>query len=151
MGGVTSGTRYGNGAGWGGPAKGAGKPARAFDADDAAAVRPAAGPGRGHISETTAAKQAVAAERAEQMRAVLAEIAVAGRSEMARVQAAQALLNRIEGMPVQANLNVNTDDVSRLSDDELRAELARLGGDAAAAATGDAAAGDSPELPGLRR
>ena len=146
---ASSGTRYGNGAGWGGPAKGAGSAAPSFTTGAGEPTREKGpGPGRGHISEATAAKRAADAERGEEMRRVLRDIAVAGRSEMARVQAAQALLNRIEGMPVQANLNVNSDDLSHLTDDELRAELARI---SAEADRGDAEAEGQSELPGVRQ
>ena len=75
--------------------------------------------------------------RNARMKEILAEIAEDTTApHAARVNAADKWLDRDEGKPVQTNINANVDDVSKLSDDELRAELARLGGEASAAFTG---------------
>jgi hypothetical protein len=43
-----------------------------------------------------------------------------------QLQAAQALLVRLEGTPVQKHLNVDYDHVSQLTDEQLASELRRL-------------------------
>ena len=57
-----------------------------------------------------------------------------------RVAAITRILEREIGRPVQPNSHADRDDVASLSDDELRAELARLEREAAAAAAGGAGA-----------
>lgn len=44
-----------------------------------------------------------------------------------RVMASVGALDRLEGKPVQRTITANADDLARLSDDELRAELERFG------------------------
>ncbi len=53
-----------------------------------------------------------------------------------RVAAITRILEREIGRPVPPNSHADRDDVASLSDDELRAELARLEREAAAAAAG---------------
>ena len=60
-----------------------------------------------------------------------------------RIAAADKLWDRIDGKPAQMNLNVNSNEVSSLTDDELRSEIARLRREAGfdAAGAGEAAGG----------
>jgi hypothetical protein len=57
-----------------------------------------------------------------------------------RVAAITRILDREIGRPAQPDTHAERDDVASLSDDELRAELARLEREAAAAAAGGAGA-----------
>ena len=117
----------GMGAGWGGPAKGAGTK----DLN------------RGGAHRTREAIANKAAE-AEKMLAIIADIA---RDEEAlpqtRVMAAATVLDRIEGKAVQRSITATADDLARLSDDDLRRELARFGG----AEVEDTAGNSTPCLP----
>ena len=113
---ATSGTRKGNGAGYGGPAKGPGADAPMqppFEAGN----QTAAGP----HDNTTGAEQ-----RAE-MLAIITEVAK-DRSQpgMARISAADKWLDRYEGKPLARNLNINTDELADLDDDALAARRADL-------------------------
>lgn len=129
------------GAGWGGPAKGKGTGGPKLGVENLM-------PGDHGQPRPTAEAVAAGKSRAERMRAILDEIASDPKAPpQARVAAADRLLDRIEGKPVQTNLNANVDDVSRLSDDDLhaelarqRAELARLRGESVEAGTGGGAA-----------
>jgi hypothetical protein len=53
-----------------------------------------------------------------------------------RLRASAMGLDRIEGTPIARNINVNSDDISKLSDAEIAAELARLGRNGAKTAPG---------------
>ena len=117
----TSGARRkGNGAGWGGPAKGTHPPKPRHDFDKQA------GPGRGHYSVEGEARLERQARHAEVMKQILFGVAT---SEVAddgvRVQAAEKMLNRLEGLPVQKVITAETDPVSMLSDDQLDDEIER--------------------------
>lgn len=81
------------GNGWGGEAKGAGAPM--FVAGNQAAAGP-------HDMLTDAV-------RAQKLRDELYTIATTSERDDTRVSASVALLNRIEGMPVARNLNINRD------------------------------------------
>lgn len=117
-GGRTSGTRIGNGAGlgagYGGPAKGAGS----------GAERQSFGPctnrqgNNQHTPDTAAAQRR---EQAEQLKDMLHQLALGGASETARVQAATAFLNRVEGMPVATQRVSLQVDPAALTDAELAA------------------------------
>lgn len=121
-------TRVGNGEGWGGPANGA----------STSRFQPGES-GGGHLPEN----RAKAASRAEEMRDVLYGIATNKKAHaMVRVNAADKLLDRIEGKAPQTNINRNTNDLSSLSDAELDAELARREGTPPGAAAGTGPAGD---------
>lgn len=119
------------GKSWGGPAKGAGR--------CKALGLPAKGPGWGRLipspiglknaNMTTEEMKKRDAERAEQMKKIILDIATDEKAHPeTRLSAANSMLNRIEGQAVARNINANVDDVSSLSDDELRQDLARLGG-----------------------
>lgn len=144
----TPGIRYGSaGDGWGGPAKGPGNgnPRQNF----------AGGGGNDRVMDSRASrapgepsKYATDKERAEararELKDHLYHLARRAEREETQVRATEAWLNRHEGMPVARNVNLNVNDAERLTDDELRAELARLGG-----AVADPAAGDAPPaMPG---
>lgn len=141
--------RRGNG-GWGGPAKGAGRGdgiPRPWTKDT-----PTLTTKPGHHPEITPAKlsrmerAARDQEQADQMRANLVQLALHGKTENARVAASVAVLNRLEGMPLARNVNLNVNDASSLTDDEIAAELNALTSRARAAAGIDAG-NDAPELP----
>lgn len=155
---ASSGTRYGNGAGWGGPAKGAGAP-KAPPLDGGGI-----GPGRGHLSEKTVARQLSrlerqddydrrfdeALDRTEAMAKRLHERINSAKGDMGFAALASAagrldaeVMDRTRGRPVQTNLNVNRDDVTALSDAELRAELEAVGGEATSALAGSETAAAS--------
>ncbi len=118
----SSSTRRGNGAGWGGPAKGAGN-------QDA-------GPGRPD-AETAPAIQAAKAERLEAVKAKIFDLAMNADRQETQLQAAVAFLNREEGTPIARSITVQTDDLASLSDAELTERLAHL--ERVAAAAGDGA------------
>ena len=79
------------GKGWGGAAKGG----------SASRIKPGDPDGIAAMGNDPAMR-ARNAERAEQMRGVLYGIALDGENEHARIAAATAFLNRVEGMPKQA-------------------------------------------------
>lgn len=112
-------TRTGNGAGWGGPAKGAApdrKPKTDFSADTNA---------QGHSRATPDTRAALRREQAEQLKDMLHGLALSGESESARVQAATAFLNRVEGMPV-ARVETTVKNPVEMTDEERQAEIAAL-------------------------
>lgn len=126
--------RIGNGAGWGGPAKGAGstRPALPLIGIDRDQPTPEA--------KSMGRKDADA--RADEMRAVLYAIATDAEAHaMVRVHAADKLLDRLEGKAVATNVSVSASSIAALSDAELAAELARLEREARDAAARVAAAG----------
>lgn len=126
----------GNGAGWGGPAKGA----------STSRIKPGDPDG---IRTMNRGKE-VQAERREKVLRMYEEIVDDPEQPvMARITAGDKLLDRIDGKPMQTNLNLNRDDVSRLSDAELEAEIARLEREAAGAAAGEAKPGDPVEPGGV--
>jgi hypothetical protein len=107
------------GPGWGGPAKGMngtkgighGGPARGV-------------PGPIPTTSRRARKIANAEECMEKM----TELMNQKRFPFLSLQAADKLLNRLEGLPVARNLNINADAAANLSDAELDAEIAQLEG-----------------------
>lgn len=123
-----------SGAGWGGPAKGAGTTTPINEHPDSFAALP---PGE---RKAKLVDKAAAAERA----LVIYESIMENEAEMAsnRISAANALLNRIEGMPVARSITGTMDDLERMSDADLIAELERankilaIGGPKAGAAKG---------------
>jgi hypothetical protein len=118
---TSSTTRHGNGSGgegWGGPPKGPGskKPKHDFDGTP--------GPGRGKFSVTGEARKEQTYRRVETLMELLWEIANNGKEPTpARINAANHLLNRIQGLPVQTVLTAATDDLSMMTDAELAADL----------------------------
>src|SRR4051794_38042075 len=105
----TSGTRHGSGSGWGGDAKGAGTggPARAFATGNKEAA--------GHAGHDKPALQA-RAERIEALNDKLFVLAMTADKQETQMQAAVHLLNRLEGCPVQRNVNVELVDPKELTD-----------------------------------
>ena len=65
--------------------------------------------------------------RAEMMDTIYT-VAMTSESEALRMMAADKVLDRLIGKPMQTNLNLNRDDISQMSADELRDELAKLSG-----------------------
>lgn len=114
-------TRHGNGSGLYGPAKGAGiggakRPA--FEPGNKAA----AGADHSDVEQTRQAKAA----KAETLKNHLYTLATTAEREDTQVRAAEAWLNREEGMPVARNITVATDDLSQLDDDALARRQAEL-------------------------
>lgn len=123
----TCGTRRGNGAGWGGPAKGA----------SASRIAPGDPDGIQAMSNDEDVK-ARAARRSEIMRDHLFRLAQHAQREETQIAAAVAYLDRTEGKPVALNINHNVSDPAQLSDDELSAIAARGRREAPAEAPADA-------------
>jgi len=142
-----------NGPGYGGPAKGAGwgreksgsvrQELKPFGPDNPA-------PPRHRTPEELAARKLELAGRVDEYLDMWHEIAC-NRKEYTgnRMAAMEKAANRIEGTPVARNVNVNTDDVSHLSDDELRAELERISRAAGQAAAGNEAPGSEERSPSV--
>jgi hypothetical protein len=82
------------------------------------------------------------------LKGVLSEIALDGDApHLARIQAADKMLNRIEGMPVQRNLNINAD--ADRSPDDIASELDAIRTRRARVAVGaGTVAPGVPEQPG---
>jgi hypothetical protein len=109
------------GAGWGGPAKGAGMPTPRHD------LGGNPGPGRGHYSKAGEGRLERQARHAEEMRQIYYEFAHDDSKEDAiRLTAATHMLNRSEGLPVQKVVTASTDPISLMGDDELEAEREKL-------------------------
>jgi hypothetical protein len=118
-GGLRSTTRV---PGWGGPAKGAGKiiPTKKLDGP---------GPGRGKFSVAGEARKEQTYRRVETLMELLWEIANNRVEQTAsRIAAANHLLNRIQGLPVQTVISTTTDDFSMMTDAELATDLERRSG-----------------------
>jgi hypothetical protein len=88
-----------------------------------------------------AALKAFRQRRAEVLEDHLYKLALEAEREEVQVQAATRLHAIYEGLPVARVINTTVDDVGAMSDDALRDELARLGGEAASAAAGTASQG----------
>jgi hypothetical protein len=113
-------------AGWGGPAKGAGKKTPAFVFTDP-------GPGRGKFTAEGEKRKEAQHRRVETLLAFLWEVTTGktidgSHTVPTRVQAAKHLLDRIQGMPVQMVASITTDDLSMMTDDELAADVKRRSG-----------------------
>ena len=126
-------TRYGNGGhgqGWGGPAKGAGRPIPLKAWDSRSETRQTIPGGRGDEvkMKTRAERRAIRQERAEALEDHLYKLALSAEREETQVTAAARLHAIYEGQPVARNITATVDDIGQLSDDDLRDELARLGG-----------------------
>jgi hypothetical protein len=128
------GNGVGKGDGWGGPAKGGGGNERKpFTTNSPTRVTHTITDG---TPPPLSDRKALRRQRTELLEDMLFDIAEKSERDETRVSAAVRLHAIYNGQPVARNLNVNTDDIANLSDDELRAELARAGG-----ASGSAAAG----------
>jgi hypothetical protein len=103
------------GPGWGGPPKGKGR--------DSAALKPRT---REKRENEEPAKRQVREELAQEAFDALVTIVRTSKHEGAILQAAVAILNRVEGLPVARTIAATTDDLERLTDEELEAELARF-------------------------
>jgi hypothetical protein len=135
----------GAGDGWGGPARGAGRgnPPRNFNSDTAKTAREKQASDRkaGVMSKADLRRQ-----RTEQLEDLLFDLATSAEREETKVSAATKLHAIYNGQPVARNLNVQADDISQLTDDELRAELARAGGTSPTLGQGDDPAGMPAKL-----
>lgn len=136
---------HGQGDGWGGPPRGAGSGfERAFfnseNSRDATAKREADRKA-GKMSKADLRRQ-----RTEELETLLYELAMRAEREETQVSAATKLHAIYNGQPIARNVNVQADDISQLSDDELRAELARTSGTSLAPDEGDSAPGMSGKL-----
>lgn len=125
---ATSGTRRGNGCGkgqgWGGPAKGAGSDAPSFS-DSLENRIGGVEPFDEQVRQSAAEREVMRKEQAEELKDELYRIGKHGLRESDRVPAITAFLNRVEGMPIARNVNLNT-EMSNLTDEQLVEERARL-------------------------
>jgi hypothetical protein len=111
----------GKGDGWGGPPSG--RPGKALIIEG----RPSFEPGNLH-GMTRNGKAERRAERSEQMETVLYNLALGAEREETQMNAAVRLHAIYNGQPVAKVVSTSVDDVSDLSDDAIRAELAILSG-----------------------
>lgn len=108
--------RRGMGAGWGGPAKGAGiggETRPQFAEGNTAAV---------NRSDPNPDKRI----EAEVLRAHMYRLATQAERQETQVAAAREWFNRVEGLPVARTITVATDDISQLDDDALARRQAEL-------------------------
>jgi hypothetical protein len=138
----------GQGDGWGGPPRGTGNGNQRgiFNSENAraAATKKITNQEAGVMSKADIRRQ-----RTEELENLLYDLAHNAEREETKVSAAVKLHAIYNGQPVARNLNMQADDISQLSDDELRAELARAGGEATAAGQGIEATGMPRKLPGV--
>lgn len=138
----------GNGAGRGGPAKGAGGgdpwggPARGASASR---ILPGDPDGIQRMSKDPDIKARNEARNVE-LKEHLYHLAKNAEREETQLSAAVAWLDRDEGKPIARSVTTTVDDVSQLSDLELTAEIARLERELGEAAprAGEAEAGKPP-------
>ena len=132
--------RHGNGAGWGGSAKGA-SVAPPLSADD------------DHRGQHNAARIVAKEDRIARLVAHLEHLAFSAENEGTQVQAADKALDRLEGKAIARQITADANDVDKLSDAELIANIERVSralgisvvglGDA----TAGKPAGDVPAIP----
>lgn len=108
------------GAGWGGPAKGfVNKPPKAFSSTHQPESRVSKlpeGVTRAQLKE----------QRTKIIEDMLFEIATESDNAPLRMNAGAKLHAIYNGMPIARQVSTTVDDVSKMSDEELRAELSRL-------------------------
>lgn len=109
MGGRTSGTRRGNGPGWGGPKRGEGH--KITDAADAKAVQALRTP------ERKAGKEARAAALLDH----LETLAFNAERQETQLAAASAALDRLVGKPVQTQVNIKGEPFAGWTPEQLEA------------------------------
>jgi len=121
----TSGTRKGNGDGWGGPANGPGwgGPAKGASIKPKRPALGTPGPGRGHYSVAGEERR----ERKERLAEEMCELYYTFAHDpeqptMVRLSAATHLLNRIDGLAVAKVVTSEADDLSMMTVEELEAE-----------------------------
>jgi hypothetical protein len=143
--------RKGNGAGHGGPAKGAGQgdgwggPAKGVKVPRGTSPKT---PGFGDfepgntLQMNRTGKAEMRAARTEMLEEKLFNLAMDAEREETQMNAAARLHAIYNGQPVAKTVTANADDIADLSDDAIRAELARIRGDGAEA-------GEGAKAPGL--
>lgn len=114
----TAGTRRGNGAGYGGPAKGA-------DPQRRESLRLADGEYNPNPAGGTAPSASTVARR-ERAMAVLDTAMEEGETWTVKVLAADKILDRIEGKAIARTVPLTKDEYDQLTDAELAAERARI-------------------------
>ncbi len=113
-----AGCGFSSGDGWGGPARGGGdRPARPFGVGNRAAL--AVRPDRRERAEQRR-------QSTEEMEKLLYHLALHAEREETQLAAAVRLHDIYEGAPVAMAVTVQVDDLTGLSDDELRQMLAEL-------------------------
>jgi hypothetical protein len=113
--------------GWGGPAKGAGaRPASPFTADTPTRVTVSCGRGDPLKLAARMERQAIDAAVAQTLMDSLIALALTADTDTVKIWAAEAWLNRVEGLPVARVVSATTDNLRTLSDDALRSELALI-------------------------
>jgi len=138
-------TRRGNGAGWWGPAKGAGSKApkaAPFEPGNQAGVGANEAKSVGQIAHNTA-KELVVSNAVKAAQVWIDVMNDKTQPGAVRVAAAAKVVEHAEGTPIARSVSIKSDEVSELSDAELAAALAALRKDVAAEqarARGDSAA-----------
>lgn len=138
----------GQGEGWGGPARGVGNGSNPHiltsENSREMTARREADRAAGLMSKADVRRQ-----RTEALEDLLYDKAFHAGDEGTQINAAVKLHAIYNGQPIARNVNVQADDISQLSDDELRAELARTGGTPIAPDAGTDETGMSPQLSGI--
>ncbi len=111
---TSSTTRRGNGAGWGGPARGA----------STSRIKPGDPDGIQTMSNDAEVK-ARAAQRVEALKDHLFGLATKAERQETQLAAAVAYLNRVEGMPIARTVTATVADPNSLTDADLAAIIAR--------------------------
>ena len=111
---ASSTTRRGNGAGWGGPAKGA----------STSRIKPGDPDGIQAMSNDADVK-ARAQQRIEALKDHLFSLATGAQREETQLAAAVAYLNREQGMPIARTVTATVADPNSLTDADLAAIIAR--------------------------
>ena len=133
----------GKGTGWGGPARGPGAGPKFEKFMEGNQTEHPAGDDYRERRQKRRELRAAGAERLQQLKDHLADLALNAEHEATQVSATVAWLNRDEGMPAQTNKNLNVDVISGLPLDQQRAIAAAL--DALPDDAGDDAGGAAPQ------
>ena len=124
----------GQGAGWGGPANGAHPERGAKSTFPAGQAFP-------NLPTDKSKRRAMMSEICENK---MFEIVVTSDCPATALNASAKLHAIFNGTPIARTVNATVDDVSQLSDDAIRSELAGIGGTSVATDARDAPAGVSP-------
>lgn len=131
---ATSGTRYGNGSGHGGPAKGmpAERKAAIHNPETAATQNLSGKPGYHAMTK---------AQRLQELAELLWQKARLAERDNDQIAAIRELWNREEGAPIARQVSLTKDEYDQLSDSDLAAEQARVDAALAEIAPGTTEAG----------
>lgn len=90
---------------------------------------------------TAQSKKELKAQRVEQLEATLFDIAMHSERDEARIMAATRLHAIYEGQPIARTISANVDDLSQLSDEQLKDDIARAARALGVAGQGGAGSG----------